>query len=75
MSVFACICSPSSSAFRFFKLSLYKFLPFINTKQHNIEEKKVDKKKGKNIPLQAKTSHNTCIRHKPFLRPLCFTTE
>ena len=47
MSVFACICSPSSSAFRFFKLSLYKFLPFINTKQHNIKEKKVDKNKGK----------------------------
>ena len=49
MSVFACICSPSSSAFRFFKLSLYKFLPFINTKQHNIEEKKVDKKKREKI--------------------------
>lgn len=48
MSVFACICSPSSSAFRFFKLSLYKFLPFINTKQHNIKEKKkIEKKKGK----------------------------
>lgn len=57
MSVFACICSPSSSAFRFFKLSLYKFLPFINTKQHNIKEKKkIEKKKGKKG--KAKTSHN-----------------
>lgn len=59
MSVFACICSPSSSAFRFFKLSLYKFLPFINTKQHNIEEKKVDKKREKIFPYRLKlvTTH------------------
>ena len=60
MDIYVCLClSPSSSAFRFFKLSLYKFLPFINTKQHNIKEKKrLKKKREKNIPLQAKTSHN-----------------
>lgn len=59
MSVFACICSPSSSAFRFFKLSLYKFLPFINTKQYNIKEKKLIKNREKIFPYRLKlvTTH------------------
>ena len=71
MSVFACICSPSSSAFRFFKLSLYKFLPFINTKQHNIKEKKrLKKKREKNIPLQAKTSHNPIHKTKALFKAI-----